>query len=340
MKRYGYLYEQVYDMDNLRLAHKMARKGKTWYADVRMVDSNPDKYLSRLAKSLKEQTYKTSPYVDFTIIDKGKERDISKLPYYPDRICHWAIMLVLEPIFMKTFISDTYASIPGRGVHLASNRIRKALRDIEGTQYCLKMDIKKYFPSIDHGILKQKLRRKIKDEKMLWLLDEIIDSYNNGIPIGNYLSQYFANFYLSEIDHAIKERLGCKYYWRYMDDMVILSSDKEWLWWCFSYIDSMVNRLNLQMKRNYQVFPVDKRGVDFLGFVHYHGYTMLRKKIAQRIKKKSHELQSRKLVERDRNSVMSYYGWLIHANCKHFIHIYLDNIIRRFDYEITVSHTA
>ena len=340
MKRYGYLYEQVYDMDNLRLAHKMARKGKTWYADVRMVDSNPDKYLSRLAKSLKEQTYKTSPYVDFTIIDKGKERDISKLPYYPDRICHWAIMLVLEPIFMKTFISDTYASIPGRGVHLASNRIRKALRDVEGTQYCLKMDIKKYFPSIDHGILKQKLRKKIKDEKMLWLLDEIIDSYDNGIPIGNYLSQYFANFYLSEIDHAIKERLRCKYYWRYMDDMVILSDDKERLWWCFSYIDSMVNRLNLQMKRNYQVFPVDKRGVDFLGFVHYHGYTMLRKKIAQRIKKKSHELQSRKLVERDRNSVMSYYGWLIHANCKNFIHIYLDNIIRRFDDEITVSHTA
>ena len=340
MKRYGYLYEQVYDMDNLRLAHKMARKGKTWYADVRMVDSNPDKYLSRLAKSLKEQTYKTSPYVDFTIIDKGKERDISKLPYYPDRICHWAIMLVLEPIFMKTFISDTYASIPGRGVHLASNRIRKALHDIEGTQYCLKMDIKKYFPSIDHGILKQKLRKKIKDEKMLWLLDEIIDSYDNGIPIGNYLSQYFANFYLSEIDHAIKERLRCKYYWRYMDDMVILSDDKEWLWWCFSYIDSMVNRLNLQMKRNYQVFPVDKRGVDFLGFVHYHGYTMLRKKIAQRIKNKSHELQSRRLVERDRNSVMSYYGWLIHANCKHFMHIYLDTIIRRFDDEITVSHTA
>ncbi|WDU82264.1 reverse transcriptase domain-containing protein [Caloramator sp. Dgby_cultured_2] len=160
MKRYSGLYEKIYDIQNLRLAHKNARKGKSHYSEVKMVDSNPDYYLFLKQEMLKNKTYKTSEYEIFKKIDKGKEREIYKLPYFPDRIVHWAVMQVIEPIWMKTFIFDTYSSIKGRGIHKGLKRLHKAMKDREGTKYCLKFDIKKFYPSINHVILKQIIRKR------------------------------------------------------------------------------------------------------------------------------------------------------------------------------------
>ena len=138
-------------------------------------------------------------------------------------------MNITESLWTKIFIRQTYSCIKFRGIHLVVKDLRKALeKDPQNTKYCLKLDITKFYPSIDHDTLKQIIRRKIKDKKLLVLLDEIIDSAN-GVPIGNYLSQFFANLYLAYFDHWIKEEVGIKYYYRYADDIVILGNDKNYL---------------------------------------------------------------------------------------------------------------
>jgi Reverse transcriptase (RNA-dependent DNA polymerase). len=193
MKRYGNLYSKICDMNNLRLAHKNARKGKGWYKEVKMVDADEEHYLKLLQEMLINKIYKTSEYETFFKTDGLKQREIYKLPYFPDRICQWAIIQIIEPILINNLTKDTYSAIPNRGIHLAKKRLDAAIQnDVLGTQYTLKLDVKKYYPSINHDILKSKYRRIFKDDDLLWLLDEIIGSTpgDTGIPIGNYLSQY------------------------------------------------------------------------------------------------------------------------------------------------------
>jgi RNA-directed DNA polymerase len=334
MKRYGNLYEKIYDIENLRMAHRMARKGKAHYKEVKMVDADTDKYLYRLQKTLINKTYKTSKYKTFTIMDKGKEREISRLPYYPDRICQWAIMLQLEKIFVNNFIFDTYASIPRKGIHLAVNRIKKAMERKIDVEYCFKFDIKKYFPNIDHGILKQKIRSKFKDKDLIYLIDEIIDSVESGLPIGNYLSQYLSNFYLSDFDHWIKEKLMIKHYFRYMDDVLIFSDSKDQLKFIKCWIEEYLkDNLKLKLKENWQIFPTFSRGIDFLGYRCFDGYVLLRKIISKRIKRKISKISKRNTKENDLNSVMSYMGWLKYCNSHNFCKKHMNKTIRRLKNE-------
>lgn len=308
MKRYGNLYQQIYNIENIKLAHENARKGKSHYKEVIKVNNNSNYYFNEVYCLLKDKTFKNSSYDIFTKIDNGKEREIYKLPYFPDRIIHHAIMQIIEPIWKKSLINDTYSSIKGRGIHKGVKRIKEALKDVCNTQYCLKLDIKKYYPSIDHIILKRIIRRKIKDNDLLWLLDNIIDSAP-GIPIGNYLSQYFANLYLSDFDHWIKEVLKIKYYFRYCDDMVILNNSKENLHIYFLKITEYLKDLKLEIKSNYRIFPIST-GIDFLGYVFYPKYTLIRKKIKNNCINKLKD----KNIDKVYRSFMSYYGWFIHCN--------------------------
>lgn len=323
MKRYGNLYVKIYDIDNLRLAHKNARKDKLFYKEVKMVDSDEDKYLIAIQEMLKDKTYHVSEYQVTTINDKGKERVLAKLPYYPDRIIQWAVMLQIEHIFMECFCDFTCASIKNRGIAHAQKLLRRYLEDVDGTKYCLKLDIYHFYPSIDHEILKGLLRKKFKDENLLWLLDMIIDSSPTpvGVPIGSYLSQFFANYYLAFFDHWLKEHSKCRYIVRYMDDIVVLSNSKEQLHRLRKDIDAYLqDNLKLSLKQNWQVFPVDSRGIDFVGYRQFHGYTLLRKRTAKRMKKKM--LRIRRKVKDgslmnygEWCAVNSYRGWLIHADC-------------------------
>lgn len=229
MKRIGNIFDNVISLENLRLADEKARKGKLHSYGVQMHDKNRDANLIALHESLKNGTFKTSKYHIFKIYEP-KEREIFRLPYYPDRILHHAVMNILEPIWVSVFNKDTYSCIKNRGIHACAKDVKRTLKhDPDGTRYCLKIDVRKFYPSIDHEILKQVVRRKIKDSRLLALLDEIIDSVPNGVPIGNYLSQYFANLYLAYFDHWLKEARGVKYYWRYADDIVILAPNKETL---------------------------------------------------------------------------------------------------------------
>lgn len=311
MKRIGNLYQEICSIDNLNLADSIARKGKKNKPDVIEHDRNQEQNILDLHEALISKTYKTSEYTTFTIYEP-KERIISKLPYYPDRIVHHAIMNRLERIFVSTFTADTYNCIKKRGIHAAADAVKNKFLDESGTQYCLKLDVKKFYPNIDHEILKQLLRRKIKDKNLLWLLDGIIESAD-GLPIGNYLSQYFANFYLTYFDHWLKEVKGVKYYFRYADDLVILSDNKPYLHQLLSEIRNYLQEnLKLTVKDNYQVFPIEDRGIDFVGYVFRHTHTLLRKSIKQSFAR---------AITRSQNpqSIASYIGWAKHCNSKHLI---------------------
>lgn len=334
MKKFGYLYHKIWDIENIKFAHLNARKGKLHYREVQMVNANEHKYLLNISHMLENKTFVNSPYETFVKTDSKKYRIVHKLPYYPDRIIHHAVMQVIEPIWKKTLINDTYSSIKGRGVHKGVSRIKLALSDKSDTQFCLKMDVRQFYPSINHDILKSIISHKIKDNDVLWLLDIIIDS-TSGIPIGNYLSQYFGNLYLSNFDHWMKEDQKCKYYFRYCDDIVILDSDKIFLSCLQKKISEyLMMHLKLTIKENWQIFPVDKRGIDFLGYRFFHNYTLLRKSIAIKFKSKIRDIKKNNKSLSDTyiiNGIMSYLGWMKFANCYNLQNKFIDhNIIKLF----------
>lgn len=344
MKRYNNLYEKIYSMDNLKLAHRNASKGKGWYEEVRAVDNNEDYYLKKLQCQLIDKSYKTSQYEIFKKNDNGKSRTIYKLPYYPDRICQWAIIQVIEPILIKKFTKDTYSAIPKRGSHLIIKQLNGCYKktksgdlkyeksvfekDTQGTKYCLKIDVKKYYPSINHDILKQKYKNTFKDKDLNWLISEIIDSISTcefedyeysektGIPIGNYLSQYSGNLYLSDFDHWMKEVKKVKHYFRYMDDIVVLSGDKKELSSLFYDIQTYFNsKLKLTIKCNYQIFPTLKRGLDFVGYRFFGKFCLLRKTTCKRFKIKMRfilksAIKSTVIIHSQWCSINSYKGIL------------------------------
>ena len=312
MKRYGNIYKDICSMDNLRLAHKNAKRDKKFYKEVKMVDSNEDYYLKQIQDMLLNKTYVVSEYKQSTINDKGKERELMKLPYFPDRIIQWAILLQIESIFTNTFCSHSCASLRGRGIKRAVQLMTRYLKDIENTQYCLKIDMKKYYHSINQTKLKEMLRKKFKDKDLLEILDLIVDSYpkEKGIPIGSYLSQFLANYYLTYFDHWLKEEKRVKYVIRYMDDVVILDNSKEHLHSLFQEIEVYLQEvLDLSINSNWQIFPVDSRGVDFAGYRHFHGYKLLRKKTCKKFKSKMKNIEDKKKKKKKKKLSISYSEW-------------------------------
>lgn len=320
MKRISNLYQQVCSIDNLKLADQKARKGKLRSYGVKRHDKNRVENINKLSCMLQSHTFSTSRYNVFKIYEP-KERLIYQLPYFPDRIVHHAIMNVLEPIWMNIFTADTYSCIKGRGIMGCANKIKHHLKsDKSGTKYCLKLDIKKYYPSVDHNVLKTIVRKKIKDQELLLLIDEIIDSAP-GVPIGNYLSQYLANLYLAYFDHYIKEVKRVKYYYRYADDIVILHSDKSYLHGLFNDIEHYLSsNLKLTVKSNYQVFPVEKRGIDFVGYRFYHTHTLLRKRIKRNLCRRISNINKRKLTpEQYKIEISAQTSWTKHCNSRNLM---------------------
>lgn len=318
MKRINYLHELVGTQQNIELADQKARKNKSHKYGVVKHDRAHDLQNAILQYELAYLIYKTSEYETFKIYEP-KERIIYRLPYYPDRIAHHALMNILEPIWTNIFIKGTYSCVKNRGIHKCAKDLKKDLKGFpKETIYCLKLDVQKFYPSIDHDILKQILRRKIKDEYLLLILDGIIDSAD-GVPIGNYLSQFFANLYLTYFDHWMKEEVKVKFYYRYADDIVILSDNKDWLHNVLCAIKIyMKHELKLNLKPNYQIFPVESRGIDFVGYVFRHEYTLLRKSIKLNIRKLVFNYLNDKISkEQFITSMASYRGWLKYCDSRH-----------------------
>jgi retron-type reverse transcriptase len=328
MKRLGNLFEKIIDIDNLKLAHKNARKGKTYYQDVKMVDSDPDRFLWQLHDSLKNKTFTTSSYVTKQIYEP-KSRLIYKLPYFPDRIVHHAVMNVLQPVWDKTFIYDLYSAIPGKGIHAGSYRLRQFMGDKENTRYCLKFDVSKFYPSINHDILMEKIRKKIRCKDTLWLLENVVRSPggNTNTPIGNYLSQYFSNIYLSDFDHWIKEEKRMRYYIRYCDDGVILHKDKGALKELGIEIEEYLReKLSLTLNPKTGIIDVDKQGIDFLGYRCFRNCILLRKQSALNFKRKIRYIETHPADPSFTVcSIMSSIGWLKHSDSHNLLSKFIFN---------------
>lgn len=314
-KKVGHIFEQIVDLDNLRLAYNKAAKGKRGQKRVQRIAADLDNYLLEIQQSLVNHTFTTAPY-HTKIVYEPKRRTIYVLPFYPDRIVQHALMNIMEPYFERWFFDHSLACRKGKGIHMGS---RMTMHYVKHNAYCLKGDFSKFYPSVNHVILKSMLRHKIKDPDVLWLLDDIIDSIegSTNVPIGNYVSQWFGNFYLNCFDTYCYEVLKVRSYVRYCDDFVIFSNNKEELKVYRDKLMAFVHDEIAMCFSKLDLFPVT-RGVDFLGYRHFPEKILLRKSTAIRIKRRLCLLRTRLLchtVSRERaiGVLASTKGWLKHA---------------------------
>lgn len=289
------LYHKIYDFRNLYNAYMDARKGKRWKTATNRFEANALECVAILQKQLREMNYRMGAYNVFEITEP-KKRTI-KSTAFKDKVVQRSLCdNVLEPLFERTLIFDNYACRRNKGTHAALKRTedfyRAAYRKHGRDVWVLKCDIEKYFDSIDHEILKRMYRKHIKDDQLLWLLDMIVDSTEGtGVPIGNQTSQWFSIYFLNGRDHYIKEKLGIKWYVRYMDDFVLMHPDKEYLRKCKKEIEWILNDLGLKLNHKAHIFPL-KHGVDFLGF---HTYITETGKLVKKVRHDSNKRVKRKL---------------------------------------------
>lgn len=308
MKTFKNLYEQICSFENLLKAARKAERGKRFKENVARFNVNLEKELMQLRHELLDHSYRPGSYRHFTVYE-SKKRLISAAPYR-DRVVHHALCNIIEPLFERTFIYDSYACRKEKGTHKAVERFTEFSRK---NLYVLKCDIRKYFQSIDRQILLDMFKRKIKDQETLWLIRTIVDITDEvedaelvyfpgddlftpldrykGLPIGNQTSQFFANVYLNEFDHFIKEELRCLYYIRYVDDFVILDNDKNRLHHIREKSKKYLSRLRLVLHPNKsQIFPV-VQGAEFLGYRIFPTHRLIRKSNVKRFRRKLRKYQ-------------------------------------------------
>jgi RNA-directed DNA polymerase len=331
MKTYDNLYCEICSFKNLLLASKKARKGKRSILYVQKFEIELENELHQLKKELTEKTYKPGKYKEFYIYEP-KKRMISAAPYR-DRIVHHALCNIIEPIFEKSFIEDSYANRKGKGTHAALDKYGSFSKE---NRYVLKCDVKKYFPSIDHEILKQIVREKIICKDTLELIDKIIDNSNpqeeintyfngdnlftpferkRGIPIGNLTSQFLANVFLDRLDDFVNVKLGINKYIRYVDDFVIFGNDKKELMLYLQKIDDYLENLRLILNKNKTKIHHTKQGVKFLGFKLFHKFRLVQRSNVIRAKTrfKKIELQIKAGIIEKPKVLSSVNGWLGHV---------------------------
>lgn len=290
MKRAKNLFSRVCDFENLLLAAQKARRGKRHQNGPLLFHHNIEYELSTIRRELLDRTYTPGPYRQFQIYDT-KPRIISAAPYR-DRIVHHALCNIIEPIFERAFIFDSYACRKGKGTHAAVDRLTHFMRR---HRYILQCDIRRYFPSIDHAILKRLLRRKIGCPDTLWLIDRFIDTVEEptGLPIGNQTSQFFANVYLNGFDHFIQETLRHHAYVRYVDDFALLADDKRTLWEARDAVSRYLrDELALDLHPVKQSVAPVSEGAPFLGYRVFPDHRLLGRASAVRFARKLQKMQS------------------------------------------------
>jgi RNA-directed DNA polymerase len=301
MKTYNDLWGKITTWDNLLSAAYKARQGKKFHEDVSRFFFNLGSELLRLQHELQTQTYQPGLYTTFYVLDP-KKRLISAAPFR-DRVVHHALCNVIEPVFEKTFIHDSYANRVGKGTHRAIERYQYYARKYP---YVLKCDIKKFFPSLDLALLKREIRWKIACPDTLWLIDRIIDNSNpqeahlawfpgddlltpserrRGLPIGNLTSQFWANVYLNRFDHFIKETLCVPGYVRYVDDFVLFASTRAELHAQKQALTDYLAGLRLLPHPDKTHIHRTASGVPFLGFRVWPQYRVVQKEKTRRFER-------------------------------------------------------
>lgn len=324
MRRIGNLLDKTASRENVIAAVHESLKRRTKDNELRR---NAERFLSdfdnnvdKVCDIIRTGNWTISHYRSFTRVEHGKVRKIDWNPSFIDNVIQHALYQTVGVALIKTFISDTYSGIKNRGGSYGLKRLKKFLftYSFDEPIYVLKIDIHHFYPSIDIEILKALLQRKIKDKGILKLLFTLIDSHPNGLPIGNFLSQLLANFYLSEFDHYIKEQLGFKHYVRYCDDIVVINNSKEKLKDLLENIKVKFATINLTLKPNHQVYPIKRNGIDFMGYVFHRSSIILRKRIERAFRKAAamfnftNTLQSYK-------SIAAYNGWVEYLTKGHLL---------------------
>lgn len=334
-KRFGYLYEEIYSWKNLVIAYHKARRSKRHKDEVAEFEFNLEKELHHIQDSLKNRLFEFSGYHFFTI-HEPKERLISCAPFR-DRVVHHAICNVLEPILDRSLIPDSYACRKGKGLHRA---VKRGFYFFKNSKYVYKFDIQKYFYTIDHDILINKLERKIKDPNLLNLIKDLLDTYissseyyhyfeqdtlfeygrKRGLPIGNLTSQIFANYYLSEFDHYMKEEMGCRNYIRYMDDILVFSDEKEFLQKIKEKSQYKLAKFRLKFNLNKNQIFKTKGGTNFLGFRYKDEQIKVQNRNLNRFKKNLRYFSSRETNISDMLlSINGHLGYFNSGNCKRIL---------------------
>jgi retron-type reverse transcriptase len=335
MKRHGNLYHHIVNFENILAAANKAQKGKRFRENVLAFNYNLEGELARLQKELLEKTYQPGNYRTF-YIKEPKSRMISAAPYR-DRVVHHALCNIIAPILEPTFIADSYANRVGFGTHRALHRFIKFARS---SKYVLQCDIQKYFPSIDHEILKTLLRQKIKCPETLWLIDTIINNSNEqllvveyfngdnlltplqrrrGLPVGNLTSQFFANVYLNSFDHFIKEKLKVRKYLRYVDDFALFSDDWGFLAEARLAIEEYLAQLRVKIHPIKSQLFETKHGANFVGFRILSDCIRVRTENLRRAKRRlkkmqSHYTQGKINLDKVSQSIQSWFAHLEHGD--------------------------
>lgn len=326
-KIYNWYWKVTDPMNVLRATNNTIRGKGTRHDVQRMMEQiGYIETMQQIWELLESESFIPSPYKE-KVINDGKERHLKIAPLIPDRIVHHCLVDVLEEYLQRLFIANTYACVRGRGIHKCLQDLNRALqRDKRGTRYCLKIDIRHYYDNIDHEVLKRIIAKSVGDKRLLRLIYLIIDSTEGkGIPIGFLTSQHFANWYLTPFDHWIKEVMRVSYYYRYMDDIVVLGRTKTEL---HELLEAMRRYLGeellLEIKPNWQIFPVDARSIDFVGYKSNHYNVLVRASILKRYWRKLHKLQRNSkqcggiTFEQAVHELASHYGWLQHCDREHF----------------------
>ncbi len=324
--------------EKLLEAHQRASKGKKSKKEVILFEMDLESNIIRIMNELKSGIYKFGEYREFYVYEP-KERLIKSLPYR-DRVVHqWYVEEFIKPYFFKRFINTTFACLDDRGTHKAVFEVQKQMRRMKrkyGSYYVLKCDVKKYFYSIDKNILFDILKNKISDKKLLEFSMTILnDGQEIGIPIGNFTSQYFANIYLNELDHFIKEEICVKNYIRYMDDFILLLETKEDAKRILLLIDSFLSsNLNLRLNSKSKFYS-NRFGIDFCGYRIYETHILLRKMFKRKVKKSIRLWYSLKLKNKFYKtkfllSLNSYKGHACHCNSFNFMRR-IDMLIEKLD---------
>lgn len=329
--------------DNIRLAIRKAarnkRKKNKRHNRLRQIRDNEDKFVPIVRRWILEYLDKELHHKPTEINDgiSAKKRIII-VPSVAEMIVHHAITNVLAPILSKGMYEHSYASILGKGLHSGMKVVRKWIYNHHcDTKYCLKLDIRKFFDSIDQDMLLERLQKKIRDKQFFKYIEKVVRTTKSGIPLGFTTSQWFANFLLTELDHKIKQDFGIKYYIRFMDDMVLFGSNKRELHRVRKLIDDYLREeLNLRLKDNWQVFFMDsvrskkKKGkfLDFLGFKFYRNHVGLRRKLALVTQRKAKRIfkKNGKATIHDARQMVTYAGLCKYANC----HDWFDNHVLKY----------
>jgi len=332
-KTHNNLYPKVCDFGNIYDAFLKARKGKRYRNDVLMFSSRLEENLIDIQNNLIWKTYSPLPFREFYVHDPKKR--LIQAPAFRDRVVHHALCNVIEPLFERKFIYDSYACRRGKGTHTAVARLQRFMRKLRRNYdnfYVLKADISQYFPSINHSILMNIIQRTIRCKDTLWLIETIVSQTDQGLPIGALTSQLFANVYLNELDHHIKDQLGVKYYMRYMDDFVIAHPDKKYLKRLLCDIqDFLTTKLALRLNPKTRIYPYT-HGVDFAGYRTWPTHILPRKRNVKRARRMFRKLMkdyARNIIDLDyiKPRLMSFLGYMKHCDGYTTLHHILSEFV-------------